>query len=42
VVLAVEQSNGASQHRGQGKNVKILRVSYAAVPIPDGWLIVQI
>jgi hypothetical protein len=42
LVLTVAQSNDASQHRGQHKGAKILRVSYAAVPIPDGWLIVEI
>jgi beta-lactamase regulating signal transducer with metallopeptidase domain len=42
LVLTVAQTSRSSQHRGQGKNAQIYRVSYAAVPIPDGWLIVQI
>ena len=42
LVLAVEQSNGSSSRSGKRGDAQVKRVSYAAVPIPDGWLLVEI
>jgi hypothetical protein len=42
LVLTVEQTSRSPQHQGQGKTAQIYRVSYAAVPTPDGWLLVEI
>lgn len=42
LVLAVEQTSGSSPHSGKSRSAQVKRVSYAAVPIPDGWLIVEI
>jgi beta-lactamase regulating signal transducer with metallopeptidase domain len=42
LVLAVEQTNGASPPSGKSGSAQVKRVSYAAVPIPDGWLLVEI
>jgi len=42
LVLAVEQTNGSSSRSGKNGGTQVKRVSYAAVPIPDGWLLVEI